>query len=176
MGNSAKEQFEDAPETWDVGICETCIEKPKYFCCSLLCGCCFAYSQRKRLLDGDMSRYVCCGGHVCGPCCGQDSCTQSLVDPCPELCLCTEVWCCFWLAISASRIMIQTQYQIANTWLETCLIWLACIASWVICIVQCFIDIPDEVDCIIDMCYCFFSACLQTQQEAEIDVRKGEEM
>eukprot|EP00123_Amoebidium_parasiticum_P022729 comp9360_c0_seq1/m.4427 comp9360_c0_seq1/g.4427 ORF comp9360_c0_seq1/g.4427 comp9360_c0_seq1/m.4427 type:complete len:172 (-) comp9360_c0_seq1:502-1017(-) len=165
-----KEDFADFEQTWDVPLLSTCVQVPKYWFFACFCGPCFAYRQRARLLDGDVKgRYVCCAGQVCGD--KLDSCSK----PAPELCLCLEVFCCFWCAIGASRSLIQQAYRIQNTWLENCMIWCACIVGWVRCILSFFIDIPGDLDWILDLIYCMFQACLQSQQERELDVRKPQD-
>eukprot|EP00121_Abeoforma_whisleri_P015450 Awhi_evm2s14235 len=47
--------------------------------------------------------------------------------------------------------------------------------SWVVCILSIFLPIPQEVDYAIDCIYLMFSACLQSQQEHELDLRRMEE-
>lgn len=163
------EEFADLPETWEYELCETCYKIPKYWCCAFWCPCCMAYKQRTRLLDDDMSRYKCCQGQVCGPCTEP---TDGCVGKCPELCLITEILCCFWCSIGTNRAIIQRTYRIANSWLDNALIWFACIASWVICIISIFISIPQEVAWLIDCLYAMFQSCLQSQQENEMDKRQ----
>eukprot|EP01134_Creolimax_fragrantissima_P003288 CFRG3288T1 len=144
-----KNEFADFEQTWDVPLMSTCVKLPSLFCFAFFCAPCFAYQQRSRLLDDDVSnRYVCCAGQICG-----DHCNK-LTDPCPAFCLAVEA------------------YRIQNTWLENCMIWCACITSWIRCIVSIFIDIPDVLDFILDCIYCLFQACLQSQQEHELDIRK----
>ncbi|KNC73924.1 hypothetical protein SARC_13517, partial [Sphaeroforma arctica JP610] len=160
-------EFADFEQTWDVPLLNTCFELPKLFCFAFFCAPCFAYKQRSRLLDDDVeNRYVCCAGQICGEHCNK------VTDPCPQFCLCVEVCWCFWCAIGANRSLMQQAYRIQNTWLENCMIWCACITSWIRCILSFFVDIPDVLDFILDCIYCIFQACLQSQQEHELDIRK----
>jgi len=56
------------------------------------------------------------------------------------------------------------------------MIWMMCICSFVICILSFFISgLRDEFfQCLCDMIYLAFSACLQTQQHCELShQRKG---
>ncbi|KAB1220645.1 hypothetical protein CJ030_MR3G009405 [Morella rubra] len=53
-------------------------------------------------------RYVCCAGYM--PCSGR--CGES---QCPELCLCTEVFCCFGNSVASTRFMLQDQFNLQTT-------------------------------------------------------------
>eukprot|EP01098_Paradermamoeba_levis_P015263 TRINITY_DN763_c0_g1_i1.p1 TRINITY_DN763_c0_g1~~TRINITY_DN763_c0_g1_i1.p1 ORF type:complete len:190 (+),score=31.48 TRINITY_DN763_c0_g1_i1:63-572(+) len=151
-------------QQWDVGLCETCYTIPKYFCAAFFCPCCFAYNQRSELLKGDLEgKYKCCQDAYCD--CGE-SCRS-----CPQLCLCIEILLCFWCAIAGNRFLLQKSYSIQNTCFEECILWTACIVSWIRPIISIFVDIPVEVDCAIDCLYCALQACMQSQQENEIDKR-----
>eukprot|EP00128_Syssomonas_multiformis_P007622 Colp12_sorted_trinity150504_noHs@9082 len=163
----SEEEEARAHDEWSLPLCDTCFARPSDFCCAFWCGPCFTYNQRKRILNDDLSQYQCCGGICCNNCC------ESQVKSCPGFCLGLEVICCFWWALSANRWLIQSAYFIKTSIFDRFLITLACICSWVRCILSCFIDIPDSIDLMIDCIYCVFSACLLTQQEAELDKRKG---
>lgn len=58
---------------------------PSAVCClSAFCSWCVSYHLRKRVLRGDMTRYICCmGDYPCSGRCGEQSA--------PECCLCLEV-------------------------------------------------------------------------------------
>eukprot|EP01115_Flamella_aegyptia_P012757 TRINITY_DN64_c3_g1_i1.p1 TRINITY_DN64_c3_g1~~TRINITY_DN64_c3_g1_i1.p1 ORF type:complete len:174 (-),score=12.56 TRINITY_DN64_c3_g1_i1:15-536(-) len=157
---------EGATRHWEVGLFTSCCERPHYFCVSCFFPWCCICKQRYDVYEGDMSRYECCGGAYCGGChcfCGK---------ACPELCLCLESIFCCWCAIFGNRFLIQSEYGIMNTKCENCLIWFMCILSWVRCIVSLFVNIPFEIEVLCDLLFCCFSACLQTQQEAEIVYQK----
>ncbi|XP_063928094.1 uncharacterized protein LOC135141179 [Zophobas morio] len=169
MPFSVKEQFKEAPETWDINICETCYKTPKNFFWAFFCPPCAQFYQRKRILGGDLERYTCCGGEICAPCI---SWTDGLVKKAPECCLCTEILCCFYCSVGASRIMLQRKFHIRNTKFEDFLLILAFILSYVVMILSIFFPIPREVDCLIDCFYCCLFSCFQSQQEHELDVRE----
>jgi hypothetical protein len=62
---------------------------PAVCCLSVFCPCCVSYHLRKRVLRGDVSRYLCCNGDwPCSGRCGEQSA--------PEFCLGLEVggWLC----------------------------------------------------------------------------------
>lgn len=52
-----------------------------------------------------------------------------------------------------------------------------CLFSWVYCLLRTFTSIIPEgfefIDYIVDMVYCMFSACMQSQQNAELDYQRG---
>merc|ERR1712232_1119660 len=121
--------------------------------------------QRRILLDFDMSKYECCGGTLCD--------CRKCTDPCPSFCLCLEAFCCMWFGIYANRYYVQVKYDIRNSCFDEFLIMLACIYSIIICILRCFIDIPDTIERIIDLIYCMFAGCLQSQQQHEIEKHTG---
>merc|ERR1712137_946510 len=154
------------PNYWHVGLCTTCVEVPVNWCLACVCAPCFSCHQRIRIYDGDMDRYLCCGGAYCGDCaCGGKDC--------PHFCLCIEVFLCFWCSIFGNRWLIQTQYGIQNTPFETCIIWTMCIFSWVRLILSILGVDLGWLDYVCDAIYCMFSACMQSQQEAELDYQKG---
>ncbi|KAL5231560.1 hypothetical protein ABZP36_030336 [Zizania latifolia] len=84
-------------------------------CLSLWCGPCVSYMLRKRALYNDMSRYVCCAGYM--PCSGK--CGES---KCPELCLATEVFCCFGNSVASTRFLLQDEFNIQTTQCDNCII------------------------------------------------------
>jgi len=144
----------------------TCFTHPIYWCCACICPCCFACKQRYDILDGDITDYKCCGGAYGNCSCGGEMC--------PPVCLCLETWFCCWCAIFGNRWLIQNMYQIHNTAFETCIFWTACICSWVMCIISIIFGIPRDVELLCDVIYCAFSACIQSQNQAELDYqRKG---
>eukprot|EP00127_Corallochytrium_limacisporum_P005948 Clim_evm25s215 gene=Clim_evmTU25s215 len=165
-------EVEGAVNTWDVNLCETCVKVPAYWCCSFWTPCCFVCRQRIRILGGPnvwRDNYVCCGG-ICGNCC---KACGNLDKKCPDVCLCIESFFCFWFATSGNRFLLQSTYKIRNTPLENCLLIFACICSWVRCIASFFIDLPQELEFLIDILYAMLASCMLSQQEAEIDFQTG---
>uniref|UniRef100_A0A3N7FZI0 Uncharacterized protein n=1 Tax=Populus trichocarpa TaxID=3694 RepID=A0A3N7FZI0_POPTR len=69
---------------------------------------------RKGALYNDMPRYVCCAGNL--PSSGK--CGES---QCPELCLCTEVVCCFCNSVSSTRFLLQDEFNIQTTQCDNCI-------------------------------------------------------
>ncbi|XP_071708192.1 uncharacterized protein [Rutidosis leptorrhynchoides] len=122
-----------------------------------------------------MSRYTCCAGYM--PCSGK--CGES---KCPELCLCTEVFCCFGNSVASTRFLLQDEFNIQTTQCDNCIIGfmfclqqLACIFSIVACLVRNdeLSDASEALNCLADMVYCTVCACMQTQHKVEMDKRDG---
>lgn len=47
-------------------------------------------------------------------------------------------------------------------------LWFTCLLSWAITILRCFIDIPQEVENIVDLIYYTVLGCMQTQHDIEL--------
>ncbi|KAL3743555.1 hypothetical protein ACJRO7_018777 [Eucalyptus globulus] len=146
-----------------------------YCCFAGLCGPCASYMLRKRALYNDMSRYTCCAGFM--PCSGR--CGESR---CPEICLCTEVLCCFANSVASTRFLLQDEFNIQTTQCDNCIIafmfclqQLACICSLVACLTgsEEIEDASQCLSCFSDMVYCTVCACMQTQHKIEMDKRDG---
>ncbi|XP_047096390.1 uncharacterized protein LOC124708769 [Lolium rigidum] len=146
-----------------------------YCCLSLWCGPCVSYMLRRRALYNDMSRYVCCAGYM--PCSGR--CGESR---CPEVCLATEVFCCFGTSVGSTRFLLQDEFNIQTTQCDNCIIsfmfilqQLACICSIVACIVgnQQLSEASRAISCLSDMVYWTVCSCMQTQHKVEMDKRDG---
>ncbi|KAI7745173.1 hypothetical protein M8C21_019167 [Ambrosia artemisiifolia] len=160
---------------WHTDLMSSISADTPYCCFSLLCGPCVSYLLRKRALYNDMSRYTCCAGYM--PCSGK--CGES---KCPELCLCTEVFCCFPNSVASTRFLLQDEFNIQTTQCDNCIIGfmfclqqLACICSLVACIVgnDELSDAAQALNCLADMVYCTVCACMQTQHKVEMDKRDG---
>lgn len=71
-------------QTWQTTLTKSCPSHPGFFCFAIFCASCASYSNRKKALRDDMSRYICCNGDC--PCSG-----RMKEQDCPEFCLCMEV-------------------------------------------------------------------------------------
>ncbi|KAJ6400614.1 hypothetical protein OIU84_016123 [Salix udensis] len=160
---------------WHTNLLSTISADTPYCLFSLFCGPCVSYMLRKRALYNDMSRYVCCAGYL--PCSGK--CGES---KCPELCLCTEVVCCFCNSVASTRFLLQDEFNIQTTQCDNCIIGfmfclqqLACICSLVACITgnDEIGDLAQMLTCLSDLVYCTVCACIQTQHKVEMDKRDG---
>ncbi|KAL9385414.1 hypothetical protein Peur_022424 [Populus x canadensis] len=160
---------------WHTNLLSTISADTPYCLFSLFCGPCVSYMLRKRALYNDMSRYVCCAGYL--PCSGK--CGES---KCPELCLGTEVVCCFCNSVASTRFLLQDEFNIQTTQCDNCIIGfmfclqqLACICSLVACITgnDEIGDLAQMLSCLSDLVYCSVCACIQTQHKVEMDKRDG---
>ncbi|KAJ8749039.1 hypothetical protein K2173_013483 [Erythroxylum novogranatense] len=158
---------------WHTDLFSTIVADPLYCCFSMLCGPCSSYMLRKRALYNDMSRYVCCAGYC--PCSG--SCGEK---HCPELCLCTEVFCCFSNSVASTRFMLQDEFNLQTTACDNCIIGfmfclqqVACICSLVACITgnDSIEDLANLLNRLADLVFCTVCACIQTQHKIELDKR-----
>lgn len=150
----------------------TCAD-PGFCCVSAFCSCCVSYHLRKRVLRGDMSRYLCCNGDwPCSGRCGEQSS--------PELCLCLEVSCCFAQSVASTRWAIQDEMHLQNTKCDNCIIgtmifaqYLACICWLAACISgnDVLNDLAQLTDMIADILWCSVCACMQTQHKVQLDER-----
>jgi hypothetical protein len=101
--------------------------------CTYLCAPCSAILLRHRLLDGDMSKYLCCQGYFDSKCFRAGCLGES---NCPRLCLVTEAFCCLGPSVSASRMAVMDQYSLKPDpcdnriiRLTNCLMLLGCICD-----------------------------------------------
>eukprot|EP01028_Stygiella_incarcerata_P010420 TRINITY_DN5392_c0_g1_i1.p1 TRINITY_DN5392_c0_g1~~TRINITY_DN5392_c0_g1_i1.p1 ORF type:complete len:224 (-),score=44.75 TRINITY_DN5392_c0_g1_i1:266-937(-) len=98
---------------WQVGLCSTCYKDSGEFLKNCLCSCCSAYAERKKILQDDMSLYVCCNGVCFGD---KIPCQKD----CPEFCLCLESFCCITCAIHGNRNYLLEKYWIKDSCIEKC--------------------------------------------------------
>eukprot|EP00401_Gymnodinium_catenatum_P054964 CAMPEP_0117533816 /NCGR_PEP_ID=MMETSP0784-20121206/40090_1 /TAXON_ID=39447 /ORGANISM="" /LENGTH=201 /DNA_ID=CAMNT_0005330275 /DNA_START=94 /DNA_END=699 /DNA_ORIENTATION=+ len=149
--------------TWQIGLFETPCRAPISFCYGCCCSCCMVVQQRFEFLDITGEPYVCCGGMFpCGP----------LAEPQDRNCMYAEGCCCTGMAVGANRFLVQTRFDKMNTACDECILWTVCIVSWVVCILQCFIDVPDEIENCVDCMIMTVNGCMLAQQQVEIDYAK----
>ena len=122
------------PRSWQTQLVATPVASPLYCCYATLCCWCASFQQRKQLLYGDMSRYICCAGSC--PCSGRMG-----EQKCPELCLALESSLCFPQSVASTRYAIQDELRLMNTPFDNCVIgtmiaaqYLACVCSIAACL------------------------------------------
>lgn len=159
--------------TWKTGLISAPCADPCFCCLSFCCPWCVSYSQRRRALHGDMSRYTCCNDMM--PCSGR--CGESA---CPELCLCCEVCYCFGLSVATTRWMIQDELHIQNTACDNCILatmlclqQLACICNIIACLTQdsTIEALADAIDLLAEIVWWSVCACMLTQHKIQMDER-----
>jgi len=118
--------------------------------------------QRLKILDVIGEPYVCCGGMFpCGP----------LGEPQDRTCVWAEACCCPGLALGANRFLIQTRFDRENTPCDDCILWTICLAQWAVCILECAgVDVPDEIENLVDCMRMAVNGCMLAQQQVEIEL------
>nr|XP_034574635.1 uncharacterized protein LOC117838641 isoform X2 [Setaria viridis] len=148
---------------WHTDLTNAVVADLPWCCLSLWCGPCVSYMLRRRALYNDMSRYVCCAGYM--PCSGR--CGES---QCPEVCLATEVFCCFGNSVASTRFLLQDEFNIQTTQCDNCIIafmfflqQLACICSLVACIVgnSELSEVANIISCMSNLVYWTVCSCMQ---------------
>nr|CAB3495401.1 unnamed protein product [Digitaria exilis] len=101
---------------------------------------------------------------------------------CPEVCLATEVFCCFGNSVASTRFLLQDEFNIQTTQCDNCIIafmfflqQLACICSLIACIVgnSELSEIAHVISCMSNLVYWTVCSCMQTQHKVEMDKRDG---
>ncbi|KAL9328714.1 hypothetical protein ACSQ67_003717 [Phaseolus vulgaris] len=149
----------------------------RYCCFAFWCAPCVSYMLRKRALYDDMSRYTCCAGYM--PCSGR--CEESKY---PELCLATEVTCCFANSVSSTRYLLQDEFNLQTTQCDNCFIGfisytqqLGCVFSMIGLIVPNNRPLQKASEVLFflaNLVYCTMCACMQTQHKLQLDHRDDE--
>lgn len=125
------------------------------------------YFLRRKVLEGDMSRYVCCQGYT-NICCFQAGTLGEQY--CPDVCLCCESCCCNGFAISASRMYMMDRYQLASDpcdyrliRINNCIQILSCFCNILAVIDEKFQHLAGIIDRIADFFYHLVSGCMTAQ-------------
>lgn len=108
------EPIEDDPRNkrtnrFQISMVEGLYTNQPWCCLTFLCPCCSAYYTRYRVLDGDMSKYICCQGYLNCACFRAGQCGER---SCPEVCLAIETLCCLGPSMSSSRIYVMDMYDL----------------------------------------------------------------
>jgi len=67
---------------------------------------------------------------------------------------------------------MQTRFDLMNTCCDDCILWFTCLASWAICIAQMFIDVPQELEMLVDLLIQTVNGCMLAQQAVELKYQK----
>lgn len=135
-------------------------------CFPYTCGC-TQYLLRRKVLDGDMSRYVCCQGYVrtCGF--GPNMVGEQ---NCPDFCLCVEACFCNGCAVSASRMYIMDKYDLSSDpcdyrliRINNCLQMLACICDILGAFIQGLETFATFINRVADLFFHCVSGCMTAQ-------------
>mmetsp|Transcript_32536 Transcript_32536/g.87271 ORF Transcript_32536/g.87271 Transcript_32536/m.87271 type:complete len:196 (-) Transcript_32536:66-653(-) len=153
---------------WKVPMMETATTAPSKFAYGCCCPVCFAYSQRKEILEVTGEDYICCGGmYPCG----------MLGEPCNENLLFVEVCCCTGCAVGGNRWMLQSRFLKQNDACDDCIICCNAALACMACILQVAgadDDLVDAVHCISELLNCAVTGCMLTQHQIEIEsIKEG---
>merc|ERR1712110_339431 len=167
------QKYGNMPNRFQTNLCEAPCKNPGCCCIAFCCPLCAVYNARTKVLDGDMSRYICCQGYFPKCCCfnpghmGEQSA--------PECCLCIEACCCIGLSVSASRMVVMDAKQIQP---DPCDYRLMCFSNFLkilscICdILAIFIpelrDLADLIRFIADLVFYIIVACIVAQIDLEL--------
>ncbi|RNE96785.1 hypothetical protein TraAM80_09637 [Trypanosoma rangeli] len=112
--------------------------------------------QRKKLLLGDWSRYICCAG-LCGDlsCCAGES-----LGP---FCMCMEATFCLGCAVHGNRFMVLQHYNLENDCCDICVTCLACLLSIFALILQ-----NDSIKMLADIVFYATVGCMLAQHEHQM--------
>merc|ERR1712151_1053195 len=171
-------KYGNNPNTFATNLCNAPCQNPGCCCIAFCCPLCAVYTMRTKVLEGDMSRYICCQGYY-GPCCcfkpGRMG-EQSM----PECCLCCEACCCIGLSMSATRMVVMDAKQLTP---DPCDYRLMCFSNFLqilscICHIVAIIepslrDLADLVDRIADLVFYMILACMVAQVDLELKAGYG---
>eukprot|EP00760_Papus_ankaliazontas_P012083 PhM_4_TR15183/c7_g1_i1/m.41425 len=141
-------------------LCCAGFKDPLFCCTACFCPWCMAYSQRKKLLMGNMQYYECCAG-INGRMCTSrmNKCTKGN----EECCLCIEVCCCLGCSVHGNRWMVQQHYGLENTCCDVFIMYLACFCSILACLTG-----EESLETISDIIYYSMISCMLTQHEIQM--------
>merc|ERR1712118_632545 len=67
---------------------------------------------------------------------------------------------------------MQTRFDLQNTCCDDFILWVTCLAHYIVCILKCFIDVPDELEMLVDLLVNTVNACMLAQQQYELNYQK----
>merc|ERR1712151_1485909 len=172
------QKYGGMPNTFQTNLCNAPCKNPGCCLIAFCCPTCAACTMRSRVLEGDLSRYICCQGDIPGCCCFKPG--QMGESSCPELCLCCEACCCLGLSVSSTRMVIMDAKQLAP---DPCDYRLMCFSNFLqilscICHIAAIIepslrDLADLVDRIADLVFYMILACMVAQVDLELKAGYG---
>jgi hypothetical protein len=140
--------------------------------------CCAQYFLRKRVLENDMSKYVCCQGYINICQFRAGSCGEQ---QCPSFCLCVESCLCNGCAVSASRMVVMDRYQLSSDpcdyrliRINNCLQVLSCICDIAAIFDRNLQHVANLIDWISDVFYHSISGCMTAQVVHELNHRQAQ--
>jgi hypothetical protein len=119
------------------------------------------------VLDGDMTKYVCCQGYFNICCFKAGACGE---ESCPDACLCLEAFLCNSLAVSSSRMYVMDKYELSSDpcdyrliRISNCIQLAACICDIVAIFNRELRHLARVLDHLADLVYHIMSGCMTSQ-------------
>ncbi|KAF8299708.1 hypothetical protein TcYC6_0062860 [Trypanosoma cruzi] len=141
---------------WATSMILAPCNEPCFCLGACFCPCCCTIMQRKKLLLGDWSRYICCAGL-----CGDLSCFSGKgVEPC---CMCLEATLCLSCAVHGNRFMVLQHYNLENDCCDVAVICCSCVLS-----ILAIICNNDSLKMLADIAYCATIGCILAQNEHQM--------
>jgi len=143
-------------------------------CCAAACFChwCVQFELRRKVLNYDMTKYICCQGYANNCCFTAGTCGEQ---SCPEVCLCCEVLLFPCLSISATRLYVMDAKGLQSDPCDrrmircnNCLQLLSCVCSILAIFCAQLRDVAQLIRCIAEITYCTISSCMAAQVNFEI--------
>jgi hypothetical protein len=132
-------------------------------------------------LKDDMTKYKCCQGYFDCCCFKAGSMGES---SCPELCLCCESVCCPSCVVSASRLVVMDEYDLASDPCDNriiriynCLVLISCLCDLAAIISgnDTLKQIANIIDIIVHIMFQCISGCMTAQTAYEVDYRANKQ-
>eukprot|EP00929_Paragymnodinium_shiwhaense_P102877 TRINITY_DN66104_c0_g1_i2.p1 TRINITY_DN66104_c0_g1~~TRINITY_DN66104_c0_g1_i2.p1 ORF type:complete len:317 (-),score=43.93 TRINITY_DN66104_c0_g1_i2:361-1311(-) len=156
---------ENPGRPWDVSMEGAICYNPHIFCCNFCCPCLIQYYVRRKVLDGDMSRYICFQGRRDGNYCLAAMCPGKGLpftftagtygeQNCPDGYLCMEATCCTVCAFEVSREEQREprllQRDPTETRVDRCLDFWGSVADCLCCCACCLTCFSCCLKCCVD--------------------------
>ncbi|AAZ13153.1 hypothetical protein, conserved [Trypanosoma brucei brucei TREU927] len=141
---------------WETSMLGAPCSEPLFCLGACCCPWCCAFLQRKKLLENDWSRYLCCAGMFCGSrCCVCEGC-----EPC---CLCLESCFCLACAVYGNRFIIRKHYNLQNDCCDSVIIWCAYLCSCLACLLN-----DESLKTIADVFFYIVIGCMLSQHQHQM--------
>ncbi|AAZ13154.1 hypothetical protein, conserved [Trypanosoma brucei brucei TREU927] len=152
----AEVQKWEGENEWETSMLGAPCSEPLFCLGACCCPWCCAFLQRKKLLENDWSRYLCCAG-LCGDrnCCVCEGC-----EPC---CLCLESCFCLPCAAHGNRFMVLQHYNLQNDCCDSVIIWCAYLCSCLACLLN-----DESLKTIADVFFYIVIGCMLSQHQHQM--------
>lgn len=146
-------------------------------CATFLCPCCSSFLTRYRVLEGDMSKYICCQGYLNCGCFRGGSCGER---SCPELCLALESCCCLGPSMSSSRMYVMDLHDLRPDPCDNrlirfsnCLQMLSCVCHILAIFIEELREVAHLLQIVADLVFYTLLGCMAAQVNYEVDFHRN---